>query len=152
MLGAMRRVESILPGCRALALLAASVAVLAGCTWEAAEKAATRRPQDISRDDAARVSKYPSCAKVRKPGMISFNQTVDPMRMITIAGVGDVFTHLHIRKPTYMCAFKNSQGSHRTTPGLINGGGGGRDPNPLTHPPLGGGRPAPDPLPYPFEA
>ena len=71
-----------------------AVAVLLGsCSWEAAERAATRTERAIARADAARIAKYPTCTNDQKPRMITFNQTIDPVQMITVAGVGDVLLH-----------------------------------------------------------
>jgi poly-gamma-glutamate synthesis protein (capsule biosynthesis protein) len=76
----------------------ALLASMAGCTLDGAEKTAKVRGKDIARKEAARIAKYPACTKRRKPRMITFNQTIDPVRMITVAGVGDVLLHDSVQR------------------------------------------------------
>jgi poly-gamma-glutamate capsule biosynthesis protein CapA/YwtB (metallophosphatase superfamily) len=42
---------------------------------------------------AARSPAYPACKAVRKPAMISFDRSVHPGRLVTVAAVGDVLLH-----------------------------------------------------------
>ena len=88
----MWRVQSGRRGINAPAMMAVAV-LLGSCSWEAAERAATRTEHALARADAARIAKYPTCTNDQKPRMITFNQTIDPVQMITVAGVGDVLLH-----------------------------------------------------------
>ena len=93
----MRRVGIRIHAAGTLGLMAL-MAPMAGCTLDGAEKAAKVGGKNIARKDSARVAKYPACTKRRKRRMITFNQTVDPVRMITVAGVGDVLLHDSVQR------------------------------------------------------
>lgn len=85
---------------RAPAIVAALsvTALLSGCGIESAQQAIRKGTAAEKSAVDSYVRNLPACAKVRKPRMISFNQTVNPKRMITLAAVGDVLLHDSVQR------------------------------------------------------
>ena len=90
--------ESNRSGVAETLVLMVLVVSLAGCTREGADRSVRSPDKNLARQDAARIAKYPVCKKRKKARMITFNQTVDPVRMITVAGVGDVLLHDSVQR------------------------------------------------------
>ena len=81
-----------------MVVLAMAAATLGGCKLERTQKAAYLSDKDIVQRDRARTASYPACNTASRAGMITFNQTVDPVKMITVASVGDVLLHDSVQR------------------------------------------------------